>query len=51
MENLEMDKYFVADSYKDAKFIGAPFKDSKGKMKIKIRTTCDRCGAVLLPQG
>ena len=46
MENLEMDKYFVADSYKDAKFIGAPFKDLKGKMKIKIRTTCDRCGGL-----
>ena len=37
-------EYFVADSYKDAQWIGEPFENSKGKMVVKIKYACKRCG-------
>ena len=39
-----MEKIFLADSYKDAEIIGEPFENAKGKMYVKIRKTCPRCG-------
>lgn len=39
-----MEKFFVADSYKDAKILGEPFENEKGRLYVKIRTACPRCG-------
>lgn len=41
-----MEKFFVADSYKDMEIIGEPFEnDLKGhRMYVKVRGTCSRCG-------
>lgn len=36
--------YFVADSYKDAQWIGEPYENEKGKMVVKIKAPCKRCG-------
>lgn len=40
-----MEKIFLADSYKDAEIISEPFENAKGKMYVKIKMPCDRCGA------
>ena len=37
-------KYFVAKSYENAEWIGEPFENEKGKMVVKIKTVCPRCG-------
>ena len=39
-----MDKIFVADSYKDMEIIGEPFENEKGRLYVKIKGTCPRCG-------
>ena len=39
-----MEKYLVADSYKDMEQIGEPFTNEKGKMVIKVKGACPRCG-------
>lgn len=39
-----MEKIFLADSYKDAEIISEPFENAKGKMYVKIRKKCPRCG-------
>lgn len=41
-----MEKFFVADSYKNMKIVGEPFLNDKGKMVIKVQDTCDRCGGL-----
>ena len=41
-----MEKFFVADSYKNAQIIGEPFENEKGKMVIKIQRKCDRCSGL-----
>ena len=38
-----MEKFFVADSYKNMKVIGEPFENEKGKMCVKIKVPCKRC--------
>lgn len=37
-------EYYVANSYKDAEWLGEPFENAKGKMVVKVRMTCPRCG-------
>ena len=41
-----MEKIFVADSYKDKdmEIIGEPFKNEKGRLYVKIKMPCPRCG-------
>lgn len=39
-----MDKIFVADSYKDMEIIGEPFENEKGRLYVKIKGVCPRCG-------
>ena len=39
-----MEKFFVADSYKDMEVIGEPFENEKGRLYVKIKSTCPRCG-------
>lgn len=41
-----MAKYFVADSYKGMEWIGEPFENEKGKMMIKVKESCPRCGGL-----
>ena len=38
-----MNKWYVADSYKDMEQIGDAFKNEKGKMYIKVKGICPRC--------
>lgn len=38
-----MEKIFVADSYKDMKIVGEPFKNEKGRLYVKVKGTCPRC--------
>ena len=38
-----MEKYFVAESYKDAEVVKEPFENEKGKMCVKIKVPCKRC--------
>ena len=39
-----MDKIFIADSYKGMEIIGEPFENEKGRLYVKIKGTCPRCG-------
>ena len=39
-----MANWYVADSYKDMEQIGDAFENEKGKMYIKVKGTCSRCG-------
>lgn len=39
-----MEKIFVADSYKDMEIVSEPFENAKGKMYVKVKGTCPRCG-------
>ena len=39
-----MEKFFVADSYKNMDIVGEPFENENGKMVAKVRCKCDRCG-------
>lgn len=41
-----MEKFFVADSYKNMKIVGEPFLNDKGKMVVAVQDTCDRCGGL-----
>lgn len=41
-----MEKFFVADSYKDMEVIGEPFDNAKGKKVVKVRGKCDKCGGL-----
>lgn len=41
-----MNKYLVADSYKDMEQISEPFENEKGKKVIKVRCKCSRCGGL-----
>ena len=41
-----MEKFFVADSYKNMKVISEPFENEKGKMVVKVQDKCDRCGGL-----
>lgn len=41
-----MDKFFVADSYKNMEIVSEPFENEKGKMVVKVKGTCDRCGGL-----
>ena len=38
-----MEKFFVADSYKNMKVIGKPFENEKGKMVVRVKDKCPRC--------
>lgn len=39
-----MEKIFVANSYKDCEIIGEPFENEKGRLYVKIKGACPRCG-------
>ena len=39
-----MEKFFVADSYKDMEIIGEPFENEKGRLYVKVKGVCPRCG-------
>ena len=41
-----MEKFFVADSYKNMEVVGEPFENEKGKMVIKVKAPCDRCSGL-----
>ena len=41
---MNMEKFFVADSYKDMEVIGKPFKNEKGRLCVKVKGVCPRCG-------
>ena len=41
-----MEKFFVADSYKDMEVIGEPFDNAKGKKVVKVRGKCNKCGGL-----
>ena len=43
---MSMEKFFVADSYKNAQIISEPFENEKGKMVVKIQRKCDRCSGL-----
>lgn len=40
---MSMEKFFVADSYKDMEVIGEPFKNEKGRLYVKVKGVCPRC--------
>lgn len=41
-----MEKIFVAKSYQNGEILDAePYKNSKGKMVVRVKMPCDRCGA------
>lgn len=39
-----MDKIYVAPSYENFKIVGEPFKNEKGRLYVKVKGTCPRCG-------
>ena len=39
-----MEKFFVADSYKDMEILGEPFENEKGRLYVKVKGVCPRCG-------
>ena len=41
---MSMEKCFVADSYKDMEVISEPFKNEKGRLYVKVKGACPRCG-------
>ena len=41
---MSMEKFFVADSYKDMEIIGEPFENEKGRLYVKVKGICPRCG-------
>ena len=41
---MSMEKFFVVDSYKDMEVIGEPFKNEKGRLYVKVKGACPRCG-------
>lgn len=40
---MSMEKFFVADSYKDMKVLGEPFENEKGRLYVKVKGVCPRC--------
>ena len=43
---MSMEKFFVADSYKDMEVLGEPFENEKGRLYVKVKGTCPRCGGL-----
>ena len=41
---MSMEKFFVANSYKDMEILGEPFENEKGRLYVKVKGTCPRCG-------
>lgn len=41
---MSMEKFFVANSYKDMEILGEPFENEKGRLYVKVKSTCPRCG-------
>ena len=41
---MSMEKIFVADSYKDMQIVSEPFENEKGRLYVKVKGTCPRCG-------
>lgn len=43
-----MEKFFVADSYKNMEVIGAPYEnpEKKNRKYVKVKVECDRCGGL-----
>ena len=41
---MSMEKIFVADSYKDMQIVSEPFENEKGRLFVKVKGTCPRCG-------
>lgn len=41
-----MEKFFVADSYKNMEVVCEPFENEKGKMVVKVKEPCDRCSGL-----
>lgn len=41
---MSMEKFFVADSYKDMEVLGEPFENEKGRLYVKVKGVCPRCG-------
>jgi len=39
-----MNKIYVAPSYENFKIIGEPFKNEKGRLYVKVKGACPRCG-------
>jgi Fe-S cluster biogenesis protein NfuA len=39
-----MEKFFVADSYKNMEVISEPFKNEKGRLYVRVKGACPRCG-------
>ena len=39
-----MEKIFVADSYKDMQIVSEPFENEKGRLFVKVKGVCPRCG-------
>ncbi len=39
-----MEKFFVADSYKNMEVVSEPFENEKGKMVVRVKDKCPRCG-------
>lgn len=38
-----MEKYFVADSYKNMEILGEPFENEKGRLYVRVKGACPRC--------
>ena len=43
---MSMEKFFVADSYKDMEVLNEPFEDEKGRLYVKVKSTCPHCGGL-----
>lgn len=41
-----MDKFFLADSYKDMIVVSEPFENANGKMVVNVKEVCPRCGGL-----
>ena len=41
---MSMEKIFVADSYKDMQIVSEPFENEKGRLFVKVKGVCPRCG-------
>lgn len=40
---MNMENFFVADSYKNMNVIKGPYENTKGKMVVDVKAKCDRC--------
>lgn len=40
-----MNKFFLADSYKNMEVLGEPFENEKGRLYVKVKGVCPRCGS------